>query len=57
MELLNIPPKPAFPIFRFFRDLQFLKSLIRGELEVEYRKYKKKNYHLFQPISSISPDK
>lgn len=29
-KLLDVPPKPSFPTFRFFRDLMVLKGMVRS---------------------------
>lgn len=54
---MEIPKKPALPIFRFFRDLLFMKSMIRGELEILFRKFKKKNPQIFEKEADSSPKK
>lgn len=48
-ELLDVPRTPCCPTHRFFRDLMFLKSMIRGWLELELRKWKRMNSKMASP--------
>jgi hypothetical protein len=41
--LLEVPKTPCSPSLRYFRNISFLKSMIRGWFEVEYRKWSKIN--------------
>lgn len=41
--LLQVPKKPSPPSLRYFRNISFLKSMLRGWFEVEYRKWSKMN--------------
>jgi hypothetical protein len=41
--LLEVPKAPCYPSLRYFRNISFLKSMIRGWFEVEYRKWSKIN--------------
>lgn len=40
---LDIPVKPFQPQHRFFRNLDILKSMLRGWFQIEYKKILKKN--------------
>jgi hypothetical protein len=55
-QLLNIPKSPVPLLFRFFRDIVFLKTMIRGELELNLRKTKKKKRPLLF-LRDCSPSK
>lgn len=59
---LEVPKKPCYPMTRYFRNVTFLKSMIRGWFELEYRKWSKVNKSSIGLISesdkrSGSPEK
>ena len=42
-KLLEVPKKPIPPQHRIFRNLDILKSMVRGWFELQYKKILKKN--------------
>jgi hypothetical protein len=40
--LLIVPNQPVKPFYRFFRDLDILKSMLRSWFELEYKKMEKR---------------
>ncbi len=52
--LLEVPKKPCYPSPRYFRDISFLKSMVRAWFELEYRKWSKLNK---SPIGSLLTEK